>query len=33
MERINKDRNCLRALLVKTFLQTLNELNHKFEQI
>jgi len=33
MERINKDRNCLRALLVKNFLHLLNELNHKFEQI
>lgn len=33
MERINKDRNCLRALLVKNFLILLNELNHKFEQI
>jgi dynein heavy chain, axonemal len=31
MDRINKDRNCIRALIIKGFLQTLLELNHKFE--
>jgi dynein heavy chain len=33
MERINAERNCLRALIVKGFLGTLNDLNAKFEQI
>lgn len=33
MERINKERNCLKALIVKGFLATLNELNKKFEGI
>jgi dynein heavy chain len=33
MERINKDRNALRALLIKNFLQLLQELNAKFEYI
>jgi dynein heavy chain len=33
MDRINKERNCLRSLVVKGFLDTLNELNKKFENI
>ena len=33
MERINKDRNALRALTVKGFLPHLGNLNHKFEDI
>jgi len=33
MERIYRDRNALRALCVKGFLQLLNELFDKFEQI
>jgi hypothetical protein len=33
MERINKDRNALRALTVKGFLSHLGILNHKFEDI
>jgi len=33
MERINGDKNCLRALIVKGFLANLNELNKKFENI
>ena len=33
MDRINKDKNCLRALIVKNFLQQLIELNQKFEYI
>ena len=33
MERINKDRNCMRALIIKGFLQLLLDLNKKFEQI
>jgi len=33
MERINKDRNALRALTYKGFLTNLGNLNHKFEDI
>mmetsp|Transcript_20727 Transcript_20727/g.31788 ORF Transcript_20727/g.31788 Transcript_20727/m.31788 type:complete len:653 (+) Transcript_20727:3424-5382(+) len=33
MERINKEKNCLRALIVKNFLPLLLDLNKKFEQI
>jgi dynein heavy chain len=33
MERINKEKNCLRALIVKNFLALLLDLNKKFEQI
>lgn len=33
MERINKEKNCLRALIVKNFLPSLLDLNKKFEQI
>jgi hypothetical protein len=33
MERINKEKNCLRALIVKGFLPLLVDLNKKFEQI
>ena len=33
MERINKERNALKALIVKGFITTLQELNKKLEQI
>ena len=33
MERINSDKNCLRALIYKDFLPMLLDLNKKFEQI
>jgi dynein heavy chain len=33
MDRISKDRNCLRALIVTGFLQLLNDLHKKFEYI
>lgn len=33
MDRINKDRNAVKALIVKGFLNTLQELNKKLEQI
>ena len=33
MERINKDRNAVKALIVKGFIATLQELNKKLEQI
>jgi dynein heavy chain len=33
MERINKERNAYRSLIVKGFIQTLQELNRKLEYI
>lgn len=33
MERINKEKNCLRSLIVKDFLKVLNDLNEKLEHI
>ena len=33
MDRINKDRNALKALIIKGFIPTLQELNKKLENI